>query len=65
MTNPYEEQVPTLREWLSPMGFYVDSEGNIDITGHIAHIRSAHAAITEYFAKYPDAEPELRKEWEK
>lgn len=58
---------PTLKEWLSERGIRLDngivksSESGM----RISDVSGCLSAITEYFEKYPDAEPELRKEWGK
>lgn len=65
--EPYKEPVPTLEEWLKGRGLFVDGQGAIHRMGCsglvLSELAKAHAAIAEYFRKYPDAEPELRKEW--
>lgn len=67
--EPYREPVPSLKEWLSERDIDIDSTRVFVTAGFVgltlANIRRTHAAITEYFEKYPDAEPELRKEWGK
>lgn len=66
--EPCREPVPTLALWLSRQDIYVDCDRVFTVVGFtglpLADVRKAHAAITEYFEKYPDAEPEFRKEWE-
>lgn len=67
----YERSIPTLNLWLllrkyslSRADFTVTSLDRIGGRLTIKDLASVHSAIAEYFEKYPDAEPELRKEWE-
>lgn len=65
--EPYCETIPSLKEWLSERGIRLDNGivKSSEIGMRISDVSGCLSAITAYFEKYPDAEPELRREWGK